>query len=72
VLAGGTPTVASEPLSAMFSPMAQNSNYATGLLTAQILSKQFMWFFPVLNPYRLLILFIAFIHIVRCLSIYLY
>ena len=31
-----------------------------------------MRFFPVRNPYRLVILFVAFIHIVCCLSIHLY
>jgi len=34
VLDGGTSAVASGPLSAKFSRMAQNANYATGLLTA--------------------------------------
>jgi len=66
--------LASGPLSAMFSSMAQTSNYATGLLTAQTFQKTIsllcFFFFAVLNPYRLEICFIAFIRIVCCISIY--
>ena len=58
----------------VFFPMAQTSNYATGLWTAHTSQKtiSLLWFlfFQVLNPYRLLISFVAFIRIVCCLNIY--
>ena len=55
------------------SSLAQTSSYATGLFTAQI-SQQTMhvfFLFSVLDPHRLVISFIALIHIVCCLKIYL-
>jgi len=74
VLASGSPTVASGPLLAKFFPLAQTYSYHTGLLLTQTSQKAInvIFLFTVLNPYRLAILFIAFIHIVCCLKIYLH
>jgi len=49
------------------SRLAQTSSYATGLLTARTSQTVIVNFPPVLDPYRLVISFIAFINVVCCL-----
>jgi len=71
VLASGLPTMASGLLSAKSSPWLKLLSTQLVCYLQKHLSQQWFLFFPVLNPCRLVILFIAIIHIVCCLKLYL-